>query len=66
MIVGFEFYGCVAHSEANTHAPIVVINTASAFHTNGAKALLLGLGDRKKETGKEVFYIHVRSSPLNY
>lgn len=37
----------------------VVINTASGFHVGAAKALVEGLGDRKKKTGKEVSIIHV-------
>ena len=36
----------------------VVINTASSWHTAAAEALILGLGDRKKKTGEEVYYIH--------
>lgn len=36
----------------------VVIHTASGFHTGSAVALIRGLGDRKKETGKDVYYIH--------
>jgi hypothetical protein len=38
---------------------IVVIHTASGFHTGAAKALVLGLGQRKKATGQEVYYFHV-------
>ncbi|CZR69193.1 related to NAD dependent epimerase/dehydratase family protein [Phialocephala subalpina] len=36
----------------------IIIHTASGFHTASAKALVTGLGDRKKQTGKEVHYIH--------
>ncbi|KPM35218.1 hypothetical protein AK830_g11351 [Neonectria ditissima] len=36
----------------------VVINTASASHSPAAEALILGLADRKKETGKETHFIH--------
>ncbi|KAH8799785.1 hypothetical protein F5884DRAFT_117194 [Xylogone sp. PMI_703] len=36
----------------------IVIHAASGFHTLSARALVLGLAQRKKETGKEVFYIH--------
>ncbi|KAH7160358.1 NAD dependent epimerase/dehydratase family protein [Dactylonectria estremocensis] len=36
----------------------VVINTASAFHPAAAEALILGLADRKKETGRETHLIH--------
>ncbi|OBT64207.1 hypothetical protein VE03_06898 [Pseudogymnoascus sp. 23342-1-I1] len=36
----------------------IVINTASGFHSGLARALILGLGQRKKETGKEVYYFH--------
>ncbi|TVY56105.1 Uncharacterized protein LCER1_G001958 [Lachnellula cervina] len=35
----------------------VVIHTASGYHTASAKALILGLGERKKATGKEVHFI---------
>lgn len=38
---------------------LVVINTATSFHTGAAKALVLGLGQRRKTTGKEVYYFHV-------
>ena len=31
---------------------------ASGFHVGAAKALVLGLGLRKKRTGKDVYYIH--------
>jgi len=34
----------------------IVINSASGYHTGAAKALILGLGQRKKATGKEVYY----------
>lgn len=36
----------------------IVIHAASGFHTLSARALILGLAQRKKETGKEVHYIH--------
>lgn len=36
----------------------VVIHTASGFHTASAKALIEGLGDRKRDTGKDVYYLH--------
>ncbi|KAF8850555.1 NAD(P)-binding protein [Acephala macrosclerotiorum] len=36
----------------------IIIHTASGFHTASAKALVTGLGDRRKQTGKEVHYIH--------
>jgi len=36
----------------------VVIHTASGFHTASAKALILGLAERKRQTGKDVYYIH--------
>lgn len=38
---------------------LVVINTASGFHSGAARALVLGLGERKKVTGKDVFFFHV-------
>lgn len=40
----------------------VVIHTASGYHTASAKALILGLGERKKATGKEVHFIQVSCS----
>jgi nucleoside-diphosphate-sugar epimerase len=36
----------------------VVIHTASGYHTSSAEALIRGLGERRKETGKDVYYIH--------
>ncbi|KFY93184.1 hypothetical protein V498_04532 [Pseudogymnoascus sp. VKM F-4517 (FW-2822)] len=36
----------------------IVINSASGYHSGLARALILGLGQRKKETGKEVYYFH--------
>ncbi|KAF8157248.1 hypothetical protein B0H34DRAFT_493076 [Crassisporium funariophilum] len=36
----------------------IVINTASGFHSSSAKALIIGLGKRKKQTGKAVYFIH--------
>lgn len=36
----------------------MVIHTASGYHDGSAKALVLGLGARKKSTGKDVYYIH--------
>ncbi|KFZ14309.1 hypothetical protein V501_03296 [Pseudogymnoascus sp. VKM F-4519 (FW-2642)] len=36
----------------------VVIHCASGFHTLSARALILGLAQRKKQTGNEVYYIH--------
>ena len=39
---------------------VVVIHAASGFHTLSARALILGLAQRRKQTGKEVHYIHVR------
>jgi nucleoside-diphosphate-sugar epimerase len=48
-------------SEALTKAASshdIVINTASGFHPDAAKALILGLGQRKKATGKDVYFLH--------
>jgi hypothetical protein len=36
------------------------VHTASGFHTTSALALIEGLRERKKATGKEMHYIHVR------
>ncbi|OCK84964.1 hypothetical protein K432DRAFT_431910 [Lepidopterella palustris CBS 459.81] len=36
----------------------IVIHTASGFHSGSAKALILGLGERKRSTGKDIYYIH--------
>jgi hypothetical protein len=41
------------------HLHLVVIHAASGFHTLSARALILGLAQRKKQTGREVHYIHV-------
>jgi hypothetical protein len=32
-----------------------------SFHGGSAKAMIQGLGDRKKQTGQEVHFIHVWS-----
>lgn len=40
-----------------------VVHTASSQHDASAVALIQGLGDRKKATGKEVHFIHVSSCP---
>lgn len=37
----------------------VVINTGPGFHTASSKALVLGLGERRKRDKTEVYYIHV-------
>lgn len=53
--------GSLDDTEAVTKAASehdIVFNTASGFHTNGARALIIGLGQRKKVTGKEVYYFH--------
>ncbi|TVY81847.1 Uncharacterized protein LSUE1_G002374 [Lachnellula suecica] len=36
----------------------VIIHTASGFHTESAKALIIGLGERNIATGKAVHYFH--------
>ncbi|CCD45558.1 putative nad dependent epimerase dehydratase family protein [Botrytis cinerea BcDW1] len=36
----------------------IIIYSASGYDTAAAKALVAGLGDRKKQSGKEVHYIH--------
>jgi hypothetical protein len=40
----------------------IVINTASGFHTGAAKALILGLGQPKRNNGKDVFFIYTTST----
>ncbi|OQD82120.1 hypothetical protein PENANT_c023G10132 [Penicillium antarcticum] len=37
---------------------IVIINTASAFHTESAKAMIEGLSDRQSKTGQKTHFIH--------
>jgi hypothetical protein len=37
----------------------VIINTASAFHTESAEAMISGLGDRQSKTGQKTHFIHV-------
>lgn len=50
---------------------VVVLHTASGFHTGIAKSLLEGLAERKSKTGKDVYYMHisgtsnVSDSPIN-
>ena len=41
------------------HQNIVVVNCALGYHPGSAKALIEGLGDRKRRTGKDVHYVHV-------
>ncbi|KAF9887690.1 hypothetical protein FE257_009643 [Aspergillus nanangensis] len=36
----------------------IVVNSANAFNTDAAKALILGLSDRKKQTGTDTIYLH--------
>lgn len=36
-----------------------VIHTPTGFHTGSAFALIEGLGERRKKTGKNVHFIHV-------
>jgi nucleoside-diphosphate-sugar epimerase len=36
----------------------VIIDSAATLDPEAAKALVLGLGDRKKDTGKQTFFIH--------
>jgi hypothetical protein len=40
---------------------IVIINAATGYHGASAKALILGLGSRKKRTGRDTYLIHVRT-----
>ncbi|OGE47194.1 hypothetical protein PENARI_c056G09552 [Penicillium arizonense] len=44
----------------------VVIHTASGFHTLSARALILGLAQRKQRTGRKVYYIHKRDHAVPY
>lgn len=41
----------------------IVINAALSYHTPAAEALLRGLEDRRKSSGKQVHFIHVSHSP---
>ncbi|KFY30568.1 hypothetical protein V494_08112 [Pseudogymnoascus sp. VKM F-4513 (FW-928)] len=52
---GFQDTGIIS-AAASEHD--IVINTASAFQSDVARALIQGLSQRKKETGKEVYYFH--------
>jgi hypothetical protein len=45
---------------SNKLCGVVVVNCASGFATGAAEALILGLGDRKRNAGKDVFILHVR------
>lgn len=45
--------------------PSVVVHTASGFHEGSARALILGLSKKKKDTQKDTHYIHVRHF-INY
>lgn len=37
----------------------IVYHCATGLHTSSAEALVLGLGDSQKKTGKQTHYIHV-------
>lgn len=37
----------------------IVFHCATGLHTASAEALVLGLGDSMKKTGRQTFYIHV-------
>jgi hypothetical protein len=52
-------------ARVSTNLCSVVINTASGFHSEAARALVLGLGQRRKATGQEVYYFHVRGTPIS-
>ncbi|OJJ80285.1 uncharacterized protein ASPGLDRAFT_39281 [Aspergillus glaucus CBS 516.65] len=41
----------------------VVIHTASTLHTETIEAMIAGLGARKKDTGREIFFIHLLQNP---
>lgn len=41
----------------------VVINTADARHSKAADAIINGLADRQKSTGKATHLVHVRWNP---
>lgn len=43
----------------------IVINTASAFHAAAAEAIIQGLADRQKATGKKSVLIHVSSPAID-
>jgi hypothetical protein len=43
----------------HSHIALVVINAASASHDRSAKALIEGLSQRQKATGKDAYMIHV-------
>lgn len=43
-----------------SHLALVVINAASASHDSSAKALIEGLSQRQKATGRDAYMIHVR------
>lgn len=40
-----------------------VIHTPTGFHTASAVALIEGLAERKRQTGRDVYFIHVSSIP---
>ena len=41
----------------------VIINTALGYHEASAKAMILGLGRRKRRVEKDTYYIHVCCQP---
>jgi putative NADH-flavin reductase len=44
----------------------VVISSASSFHPPSTKALIQGLGEKKKQTAGSVYFIHVSKIPKAY
>lgn len=50
------FYGSKTYADPLL---LVVIHAASGFHTASSKALVLGLGERRKRDKTEVYYIRV-------
>jgi saccharopine dehydrogenase-like NADP-dependent oxidoreductase len=37
----------------------IVVNVATGFHATSTKSLIRGLGKRREQIGKDVYYLHV-------
>lgn len=59
MVIVIQYYNIHGSMTYADRLLLVVINTALSFHTASSRALILGLGERKKSDKTEVYYIHV-------
>lgn len=59
MVSVIQYYNNEAAKTDADRLLLVVINAATGFHTASSKALVLGLGERKRRDKTEVYYIRV-------